>query len=154
MSSSRSDDVTKSVRLCVVIFVCWEYSKPHVCLKGVLRVLQIQGCSKKSPSVFQGCSNDVAWMFVGCLKIFSKGILRYFKVVPMVFSKILRSFLAVMSSSRSDNVTQFVCVFVPFFPFNVFGVFFTFGCFKEVSRLFQKSFKGVSRKFRGCFKDV
>ena len=42
-------------------------------------------------------------MFVGCLKIFSKGILRYFKVVPMVFSKILRSFLAVMSISRRDN---------------------------------------------------
>ena len=28
------------------------------------------------------------------------------------------------------------------------------GCFKEVSRKFQKNFKGVSRNFQGCFKEV
>ena len=28
------------------------------------------------------------------------------------------------------------------------------GCFKEVSRVFQRSFKGVCRKFQGCFKEV
>ena len=28
------------------------------------------------------------------------------------------------------------------------------GSFKEVSRVLQGSFKGVSRKFQGCFKEV
>ena len=28
------------------------------------------------------------------------------------------------------------------------------GCFKDVSRVFQGSSKGVSRKFEGCFKEV
>ena len=28
------------------------------------------------------------------------------------------------------------------------------GCFKEVSRTFQQSLKGVSQKFPGCFKKV
>ena len=28
------------------------------------------------------------------------------------------------------------------------------GCLKEVSRVFQVSFKGVSRKFLGCFNEV
>ena len=28
------------------------------------------------------------------------------------------------------------------------------GCFKEVSRVFQESLKGVSRKFQGCFNGV
>ena len=27
-------------------------------------------------------------------------------------------------------------------------------CFKKVSRVFQGSFEGVSRKFQGCFKEV
>ena len=49
-------------------------------------------------------------------------------------------FLAAMSSSRSDDITQFVRSFVRtlFFSFSVFGV---------CSALFQESFKGVSRKF-------
>ena len=89
-----------------------------------------------------------------------------------------------MSSSRSDGVTQFVCVSVPKeFLLNlericsvigselVLGLFYRIslfqsmlqvifvsrkfqGCFKEVSRVFQESFKGVSRKFQGCFKKV
>ena len=47
-----------------------------------------------------------------------------------------------MSSSRSDDVTQFV-------------VSRTFqGCFTEVSRVSQGSFKGVLRKFQGCFMEV
>ena len=28
------------------------------------------------------------------------------------------------------------------------------GCFKEVSRVFQESFKGVSAKIEGCFKGI
>ena len=80
-----------------------------------------------------------------------------------------------MSSSRSDVVTQFVCSFVRpsvrpfvrpslFFSFSVFevlsspkefqwcfkkvlSVFEVSGCFKEASRMFQGSFKGVYKKF-------
>ena len=75
------------------------------------------------------------------------------------------TFLAAMSSSRSDGVTQFVLPFVlPFitlFSFSVFGVCITFGCFKEVKgcfkkvlRMFKGSFKGVLRKFQGIFNEV
>ena len=28
------------------------------------------------------------------------------------------------------------------------------GCFKEVSRVFQESFKCISKRFQGCFKKV
>ena len=69
-------------------------------------------------------------------------------------------FLAVMSSSRSDVVTQSVCPFVrpsPFFSFSVEGVLSSpkefQWCFKkvlrvfEVSRVFQESFTDVSSKF-------
>ena len=80
-------------------------------------------------------------------------------------------FLAAMSSSRSDVVTQFVCSSVRsfvrpslFFSFSVFevlsspkefqwcfkkvlSVFEVSGCFKEASRMFQGSFKGVYKKF-------
>ena len=72
-----------------------------------------------------------------------------------------------MSSSRSDVVTQSVCSFVClslFFSFSVFevlsspkefqwcfkkvlSVFEVSGCFKEASRMFQGSFKGVYKKF-------
>ena len=79
-----------------------------------------------------------------------------------------------MSSSRSDVVTQCVCLsvfsFVPFFllvslnfhlflkSFNVvsrqFKGYLKFnGSFKEVLRVFHGSFKGVSRKFNECFKE-
>ena len=87
-------------------------------------------------------------------------------------------FLAAMSSSRSDGVTQFVRPSVRSFVRNLFfllvslesrvfqgslrifqgsfkGVSRVFqGCFKGVSRVFQGSFKGVSRKFQGRFKKV
>ena len=85
-------------------------------------------------------------------------------------------FLAAMSSSRSDGVTQSVRLFVTFFSFSVFGVCSAFGMstglskvskgcfssvlrkfqgyFKKVSRVFQESFKGVSRKCQGSFKEV
>ena len=86
------------------------------------------------------------------------------------------SYLAAISSSRRDFVAQFVCSLLclsPFFsllvslesvvhlecrkasknPFN--GVSRKFkGCFKEVLRVFIECFKGVSRKFQGCFKEV
>ena len=72
-----------------------------------------------------------------------------------------------MSSSRSDVVTQCVRPFVRsslFFSFSVFevlsspkefqwcfkkvlSVFEVSGCFKEASRMFQGSFKGVYKKF-------
>ena len=66
-------------------------------------------------------------------------------------------FLAAMSSSRSDVVTQCVRPFVPFVSFSIFGVLSSpeesQWCFKkvlrvfEVSRVFQRSFKDVPRKF-------
>ena len=60
-----------------------------------------------------------------------------------------------MSSSRSDVVTKSVSPFVRSFVrnlffYSVFGVW----CFKEVSRVFQRSFKCNSRKFQVCFKEV
>ena len=70
---------------------------------------------------------------------------------------LLHLFLAAMSSSRSDVVTQ--CVFpcfrvsVPFFSFNVLEV-------SASPKVFQWCFNGVSRpfkvclKFKGSFKDV
>ena len=83
--------------------------------------------------------------------------------------------LAVMSSSRSDVVTQSVCPFVsPFVPFFLFVSFKFFlilksfngvsrnfqwglqsqGYFKEVLRVFRESVKGDSRIFKGCFKEI
>ena len=53
-------------------------------------------------------------------------------------------FLAVMSSSRSDVVTQFV------FPSVRSSPFFSFGVFKVFQVL--KGLNGVSRKFEGCLK--
>ena len=55
-----------------------------------------------------------------------------------------RSFLAAMSSSRSDGVTQFVLLsFRPlFFSFSVFGV---------CSALFQGCSNGALRVFQGVF---
>ena len=54
-----------------------------------------------------------------------------------------------------------VCVFVPFFSFSVLGVCMVFQgslkgiwSLKEVPRMFQRSFKGVYRKFWGCFQEV
>ena len=67
----------------------------------------------------------------------------------------IHRFLAAMSSSRSDVVTQFVRpfvrLFVPFFSFSVLGVLsgpkeFQW-CFKKVLRVF-----GDSRVFQECFK--
>ena len=72
-------------------------------------------------------------------------------------------FLAAMSSSRSDGVTQFVRPFVRTLFFLLVSLEFVVhldvprkfqGCFKKVSRLLQESFKGVSRKFNGCFKEL
>ena len=41
------------------------------------------------------------------------------------------------------------------FPESFKGVSEKFhGCFKEVLRTFQETFKGVSRKLQGCFKEV
>ena len=77
----------------------------------------------------------------------------------------LYMFLAAMSSSRSDVVTQFVCPFVCLTPFifNVFGVFKPkefqrcfkkLGRFKEVSGMLQESFKGASSRIEWCFVGV
>ena len=92
----------------------------------------------------------------------------------LIFSITL--FLAAMSSSRSDDVTQSVRPSVPkeflislkiicsvsrmFQDCSVFqgsfkGVLRMFqGYPKEVSRMFQESFESVSQKFQGCFKKV
>ena len=64
------------------------------------------------------------------------------------------------------SLSSSVCL-SPFFSFSVFGVCSALfhesfkgasrkfrGCFKEVLRVFQGNFKGVSRKFQGCFIDV
>ena len=76
-----------------------------------------------------------------------------------------------MSSSRSDVVTKCFRLSVgsyPYFllvsmesalPLDVSRMFQDIlrkfqGCFKEVSRTFQESFKGVSRKFQDCFKKL
>ena len=101
-----------------------------------------------------------------------------------IFSFLTRlgSFLAAMSSSRSDDVTKSVCpsVFPESFCLvwsiqsiwsNMFwgsckgvsgvsvwsfkGASWKFqGCFKKVLRLFIENFMGVSRKVKGCFKEV
>ena len=85
----------------------------------------------------------------------------FFFFKPGDFLDNVVSFLAAMSSSRSDVVTQFVHLFVrpsvPFFSFSVLGVLSSpkefQWCFKkelrvfEVYRMFQGSFNDVSSKF-------
>ena len=94
----------------------------------------------------------------------------------------LHFFLAAMSSSRSDVVTQSVCPFVrlsvcPFVRSSPFFLLVSLKCllvvksfksvsrqfkeclkfngsFKEVLSVFQGCLKGVSRKFQECFKEV
>ena len=74
----------------------------------------------------------------------------------MTTQKFLRVFLAAMSSSRSDVVTQFVRSFVRSFVFP--SLFFLLVSLKFL--LVLKSFNGVSRKLKGrmkfqvCFKKV
>ena len=71
-----------------------------------------------------------------------------------------------LSSSRCDNVTKCVGVSV-FSHFVYFGTFKEFEasccegvgrvsqeCLFEFSMVIQGSFKGVYRKFQGCFKEV
>ena len=64
-------------------------------------------------------------------------------------------FLAAMSSSRSEDVTKFVCPSVRshFFSFIVLGVLSSpkgfEWCFKKVLRMIE-----ASSKFQGCFKQV
>ena len=89
------------------------------------------------------------------------------------WGRLYHRFLAAMSSSRSDDVTKFVRVFVCscvviFFSLEhskhlkqdvlrklqecLRGVCLKFqGCFKEVSSMLQGSFKAVNRKFQGSF---
>ena len=66
-----------------------------------------------------------------------------------------------MSSSRSDVVTKFVRLSArPLFFSLMFlesAVWKVSGkCLEDVSKVFRRcgSFKGVSRKFQGCFKEV
>ena len=70
-------------------------------------------------------------------------------MVPMDFWQNVDIFLAAMSSSRSDVVTQFVfpcfCVFVR-------PLFFLLVSLKFL--LVLKSFNGVSRQFKGCLKFI
>ena len=73
----------------------------------------------------------------------------------------IKLFLAAMSSSRSDVVTQFVSSSVPFFFLLVSLKFLlVLKSFNGVSRQFKEclnfneSFKKVLRVFQGRFKDV
>ena len=59
-------------------------------------------------------------------------------------------FLAAMSSSRSYDVTKCVCPFVVILS----DLEHLKHLKQEVSRVFQGSFKGVSRKFQGCFTEA
>ena len=56
-----------------------------------------------------------------------------------------------MTLSLSPFVRPFVRTY-PFFFFGVFEVCVFQWCFKEVSRVFQGSFKGVSRNFKGVLR--
>ena len=72
-------------------------------------------------------------------------------------NEIKKYFLAAMSSSRSDVVTQFVSSLVMkefFFSLRSYkGISRkSNGCFNEVSRMFHASF--MDRRFQGCFKKV
>ena len=59
-------------------------------------------------------------------------------------------FLAAVSSSRSDNVTKSVCVCVCVYVSVV--IFF---CLEPSIKAFEAiCFKGVTRVFQGCLKDV
>ena len=50
------------------------------------------------------------------------------------------------------SLSSFICSSVRPFFFSLVSLKSV--CFKEVSRVFQGSFKGVLRKFQGCFKEV
>ena len=69
----------------------------------------------------------------------------------MVCRLLCTLFLAAMSSSRSDVVTQCFRLSVPFFSFSVLGVcsafFLVLKCFNRISR----NLKGVASKIKGCF---
>ena len=73
MSSSRSDDVTKCVRPCVVILFSLKHLKQDVlrelqgCLRGVC--LKFQGCFKEVSRMFQGSFEGVYRKFQGCFKV-------------------------------------------------------------------------------------
>ena len=64
--------------------------------------------------------------------------------VPFFFSLVsLKSVAHLKCYKASTSVKDIHCVSRKFQ-----------GCFKQVSRVFQGSLKGVSRKFQGCFKEV
>ena len=64
-----------------------------------------------------------------------------------------------MSNTRNDVVTKFVRPSVPFFLLVSFEFYLVLKSFNgvlgvfEVSRVFQGSFKDVSRTFPGCFNE-
>ena len=66
MSSSRSEDVTKSVCLLVVFFL--------VCSIQCIRSKMFQGCLKNVLRVFQGSFKGVSRKFEGCLQKVLKAV--------------------------------------------------------------------------------
>ena len=115
---------------------------------------------------------------VSCIQFLANNLQDYKYTTMKVWKSLTnhKQFLAAMSSSRSDVVTQSVrsCV-CPFFSFSVLGILSSLKvfqwCFKKVLRVFefsrmfpvslkgvykkfQGNFKGISIKFRGCFKLV
>ena len=129
MSSSRSDDVTKSVCVsacvCVIILLSLEHSKQ---LKlNVPRVLQ--GVSR----VYKGCLKHISWVLV------SQGSSKVVKAYHKGVSRIFASFIGV----RRKFQGCFLDVSLWFkLSFNKFiGVSLTFqGCFKSLSEVFQGNF--------------
>ena len=85
ITSSRSDDVTKSVCPCFRLSECFVKSVSRVfqeCLKGVSRVFQ--GSFKSVSMVFHECFKGVSRVFQGCFKSVSKVFQECFKGVSRV----------------------------------------------------------------------
>ena len=59
-----------------------------------------------------------------------------------------------MSSSRSDDVTKFVCVFVRLCVVIFFSLEHSKHLKQDVLRELQGCLRGVRLKFQGCFKEV
>ena len=90
-------------------------------------------------------------------------------VLTFLYKKITFWFLALMSNSRSDKVTQCLCMYIVY-PLKYFCVLYLclkgvswvaqwsikdfHRCCKDVKRMFQGSFKGISGVFLECFKRV
>ena len=113
MSSSRSDDVTKSVCLLVVIFLVWIIQCIRCKMfqgffKEVLKVFQgsfkgvyrkFQGCLQKVSRVFQGSFKSVSRNFQECFKEVSVKFSKHIKIVSRLFKVVLGEFQEYMEEN-------------------------------------------------------